>query len=1095
MSGARSPSPSPSTGRSIDIELGSHEVITIELDSLDPNPDDLLELLREGQCKVWIWTRLASEYWRRGYVDQAERIARTAIESFQANGAVASLPPVYALLANIQIARANKAPKLTLQDAREDIVNTEKPRDEYHKDAAQFFNLGEKAAAESGEVGTTLAILTRGVLQLGTRAMDDALRSFEGVLAEKPNNVVALMGKAKILYARRQFPQALKLFQTVLKLNPQCLPDPRIGIGLCLWAMDHKDKAKAAWQRSLEMNPSEWSAQLLLGLEAINASKNENQTPEERTNELLIGTRYVEKAFKANQRNSAAANALCELFLQKGQLNRALKLAERAIQFTDVKAILTEGYIRAGRVSHTTGALAEAMKHYTKAKEGQPTNVLATIGLAQMQMKNDEMAAAIHTLDSHLQQSHGQRPVEAMVMLASLRAHPRPGVSSSDQAAEKARARDLFDQVSKTLGLPEDTHSQLNGHSQSLSRAARKIAEDMEMHAEIAKLWQGESLERMERAMQEAFRISEANGRPDPRLINNLGVLQHLESKSDVARSMYENALTHAAGLGPEVAESMSTSILYNLARVYEEQGQDVMAKEAYDKLLDRHPEYVDAKLRQAQMLADMNRNNEAHELLKQALASQNGNLNLRAFYTYFLIQSGMPKPAKDFVFATLKDHDKHDLYSLCAAGWIQYHQARESRDISTKGVEERRRGFQRSAEFYEKALHLDPLCAVAAQGLAIVTAEDALGNLGGSIGPVTPDEAMKRIKNARDALDVFAKVRESLNDGSVYINMGHCYYARDEFDRAIESYETASKRFYNGHNVPVLLCLCRSWYAKATKDQSFSAMNTALQYGQKAYRLHPFDKAIMYNIAMIQQKAAEMLLSIPPAKRSLKDLSQAIEQAAHAQKLFASLAADKSSLLPYSRDMADQRRKYGDSMLRKCDEHLASQKQWEADAHAKLEAARQKRQQEKEQQQAMERERMEELRVQAEKLAEERRRAREQALEWTRDIKIESDEERERKAKKASRRVKTEGGSGDEAGEPKKKRRGKLKKTNGAVDGEDVAALFSGDEEGEKPARKRSTKKRVVRDDDDDEEALGNPRKKQIKSKEYISDSDEEMS
>lgn len=187
-------------------------------------------------------------------------------------------------------------------------------------------------------------------------------------------------------------------------------------------------------------------------------------------------------------------------------------------------------------------------------------------------------------------------------------------------------------------------------------------------------------------------------------------------------------------------------------------------------------------------MLADMNRNNEAHELLKQALASQNGNLNLRAFYTYFLIQSGMPKPAKDFVFATLKDHDKHDLYSLCAAGWIQYHQARESRDISTKGVEERRRGFQRSAEFYEKALHLDPLCAVAAQGLAIVTAEDALGNLGGSIGPVTPDEAMKRIKNARDALDVFAKVRESLNDGSVYINMGHCYYARDEFDRAIES-------------------------------------------------------------------------------------------------------------------------------------------------------------------------------------------------------------------------------------------------------------------------------------------------------------------
>lgn len=187
-------------------------------------------------------------------------------------------------------------------------------------------------------------------------------------------------------------------------------------------------------------------------------------------------------------------------------------------------------------------------------------------------------------------------------------------------------------------------------------------------------------------------------------------------------------------------------------------------------------------------MLAEVSRHNEAHDLIKQALTSQSNNLNLRAFYTWFLIQSNFPKQAKDFVFATLKDHDNHDLYSLCAAGWIQYFQARENRESSPKGIEERRRGFQRSAEFYEKALHLDPMCAVAAQGLAIVTAEDALGTLGGALGPIAPDEAQKRIKNARDALDIFAKVRESINDGSVYANIGHCYYARDEFDRAIES-------------------------------------------------------------------------------------------------------------------------------------------------------------------------------------------------------------------------------------------------------------------------------------------------------------------
>lgn len=35
----------------------------------------------------------------------------------------------------------------------------------------------------------------------------------------------------------------------------------------------------------------------------------------------------------------------------------------------------------------------------------------------------------------------------------------------------------------------------------------------------------------------------------------------------------------------------------------------------------------------------------------------------------------------------------------------------------------------------------------------------------------------------------------------------------------------------------------------------------------------------------MIQQKAAEMLMSIAPSKRSLKDLELAIQQATHAQK------------------------------------------------------------------------------------------------------------------------------------------------------------------------------------------------------------------
>jgi len=98
----------------------------------------------------------------------------------------------------------------------------------------------------------------------------------------------------------------------------------------------------------------------------------------------------------------------------------------------------------------------------------------------------------------------------------------------------------------------------------------------------------------------------------------------------------------------------------------------------------------------------------------------------------------------------------------------------------------------------------------------------------------------------------------------------------------------------------------------------------------------------------------------------------------------------------------------------------------------------------------------VEELRQQAEKLAEERRIAREQALEWTTSFREESDEEKEKKVRRAAKKekVKTEGGSGDEAGEAKKKRRPKAKKGEDDENAEDQA-LFSDQEDGDKPIKK----------------------------------------
>ena len=84
-------------------------------------------------------------------------------------------------------------------------------------------------------------------------ATDHVLRLFEEVLKQNPNNVIALIGKARVHYRRNQFSVALRLYQKALTARPDMNPDPRIGIGQCFWNLKMKRDALAAWERALEL--------------------------------------------------------------------------------------------------------------------------------------------------------------------------------------------------------------------------------------------------------------------------------------------------------------------------------------------------------------------------------------------------------------------------------------------------------------------------------------------------------------------------------------------------------------------------------------------------------------------------------------------------------------------------------------------------------------------------------------------------------------------------------------------------------------------------------------------------------------------------
>lgn len=50
--------------------------------------------------------------------------------------------------------------------------------------------------------------------------------------------------------------------------------------------------------------------------------------------------------------------------------------------------MLTDGYLRAARVSHAQGSLQLALKYYKSALDGQPKNIVGSVGQAQLQLKN-----------------------------------------------------------------------------------------------------------------------------------------------------------------------------------------------------------------------------------------------------------------------------------------------------------------------------------------------------------------------------------------------------------------------------------------------------------------------------------------------------------------------------------------------------------------------------------------------------------------------------------------------------------------------------------------------------------------------------------
>lgn len=726
-------------------------------------------------------------------------------------------------------------------------------------------------------------------------------------------------------------------------------------------------------------------------------------------------------------------------------LARALKLGEHAVQFADAKSVVVHAWLQHAHALHLASRLpqhaadhemrVQSQRYYARALDELSRDdslshglAAAVLGLAQLQAASGDARAAVNTLDAVLGRplaaSGGGCAVELMLMSGLLLAAHAPGAETAQIVADERRARVALDRVLRVMtaaqcvGQRESEDAALTPVRVALEgeqlapmtlKAIARLGDDPRVHATLARLWGSD----MRATEQYEAALALVRADDDPLLAAQL----HLNAGALLARgtASLRAATAHlerALHVGADGDDATAVKLLanYNLGRAAEKRGDAAQAQSAYAALLAAHPAYVDARVRVAVLAAAADgARDTANQRFKDALSCDPANLDARAEYMRFL--AGAYPANRHAAWGALKDTAaqlflgpdagarvfgsaaaarraadvaRRDAYTLGALGWAYYQLG-----LHAPPGADRAKSMLRAADLLDKALAAEPHNVFAAQGLAILLADDALGDAAG-------DEARRRAA-ADDAAALFGRLREVRDDASVYVCQGHAFMLTGALERALHVYDLALTRYGHARDPAVLQYAARAAYALGLKERQFGYLRQAIaqldaasevlaeRHGSAATAAEIERRQIAYNRAVMAQKALQMLYDLPDDQRRSAELAEAIGWVEAAQPVLASLveAAQQKQLAYITPEVVEQRAKYADmSLLRQAAEQLDEARRREAAEREQLARLDEKQRAKQARLEELRREKEEEHRRRAEVLAESRRRAREEAAQ-----------------------------------------------------------------------------------------------------------------
>ncbi|CCG81027.1 Tetratricopeptide repeat protein 1 [Taphrina deformans PYCC 5710] len=999
----------------IDVPVkGSDQVVTIDCSDLPEDPRDFCAVLSGEEADAKYWIKLAFEYRHIGLVNQAIDILQDGLRSRTVQRENNHRYLLHSFLAALCIQKSREA--ATGMGKQIDGSN-ELTKDSWHRQAMTALN----DAARLKPL-TTSSTLSRGVLAIlsseKSDSYDEANKQFENALRENSLNLFAIAGKARVLFARKNYKLALVHYQKLLRLRPTMVPDPRLGIGLCYWHLDMKAEAQLAWERAVELDSSNTQGAVLLGLYWI-AHAFDNVS-DERTFEQSYsrGIKLISDAYK-KEALPLAGIVLASYMFSRKKMDALQRILQQVLIMAEVPNIRADALFWLARGQHFVESFEQAGAFYALAKQTDPNSLVVSMAIGQMQLVKKDITDAKLTFESILEKH--PRCIEALSVLGSIYAHEALDASfKGDKVTHRIKAKACLD---KAITLTTD-------HKQ-------RVLLDPSLHFTRAMLSDDDPVATKIKILQQAADIQLENGSSSsPEILNNMAVVHQANGAFDIAREMYQKAIEECIQCAKDEPEAETdikiATMTYNLGRLEEHSGNTEAAREIFKGLLKPYPDYVEPAARIAYLDYLDSKVDQSLTDIKDLIDVDSGNVEVRALYGWMLNKQKKNKslnfnddPERRHFNHTLKYVDNYERYSLVSLGNFYLKLAREIRADSDAGANERHKHYDMAIKFFERALHYDAKNAYAAQGLAIAFAEH---------------------KQYQKAIHIFSKVRESLRDESIFINMGHCFCELHQYSRAIENYETALTTFHqNGQDLYLFLCLGRAWLSRGRDEKNVDHIKEALRYAKMARTESPENTSLVFNVAFIQFQLADILRNTPELKRTVSDLEEAAIDLEEAIRTFTTLGEHKQP--PYPRADILQRATMGrNTTTKQLERAVAQQKEYESKNTAKVAEARAKRQAEQDARDAAIREAQQAELVKQEALAQKRKEMLEQARSWAEKRHQEDEERMAKEHEKAAQR---------------KEKKSKVKKQQGE---------YESDEQDEDPATSskkasgKARKKRTLR-------------------------------